>query len=142
MTIPASFVPRGRNVMTVRVTSYQDRCMKGFLDSTQTGQSLAFSSAVDLLLQIEALMDQSNSPQRNEEHRSFTPGGAAEALTPVQRADVEPLAVFQFNVMFRQNATWQGNLLWVDEGMEAHFRSVLEILHLMDSALANGKDQA
>ena len=40
--------------------------------------------------------------------------------------------------MFRQNATWQGSLLWADEGMEAHFRSVLEVINLMNSALTGG----
>lgn len=145
MTIQASFIPRGRNVMTVRVTSYDKYCMKGFLYHAQSDRGIEFSSAVELLLQIEALMDQTNTPQRSEETRSFPGGIGGERPSTEGRAGgekVPSLAVFQLNVMFRQNATWQGSLLWADEGMEANFRSVLEVINLMNSALTRGKEQA
>ena len=45
------------------------------------------------------------------------------------------LATFQLRVLFRQNASWQGSLIWVDQRMDAQFRSVLELVRLMDSAL-------
>lgn len=144
MTIQASFIPRGRNVMTVRVTSYDNYCMKGYLYHAQSDRGIPFSSIVELLLQIEALMDQTNSPQRSEETRCF-PGAGGERPSPEGRTGAEKvpaLAVFQLNVMFRQNATWQGSLLWADEGMEAHFRSVLEVINLMHSALTREKEQA
>jgi hypothetical protein len=38
-------------------------------------------------------------------------------------------------VLFRQNASWQGSLTWLEEGKEESFRSVLELLLLMHSAL-------
>ena len=141
MTIQASFVPRGRNVMTVRVTSYDKYVMKGYLYHAQSDRGIEFSSAVELLLQIEELMDQTNAPQRSEEPRSFLNGLAGERPSTEARLGgekVPALAVFQLNVMFRQNATWQGSLLWADEGMEAHFRSVLEVINLMNSALTGG----
>lgn len=144
MTIQASFIPRGRNVMTVRVTSYDNYCMKGYLYHAQSDRGIPFSSIVELLLQIEALMDQTNTPQRSEETRSF-PVGAGERPSTEGRPGAEKipcLATFQLNVMFRQNATWQGSLLWADEGMEAHFRSVLEVINLMNSALTSGGSQA
>lgn len=45
------------------------------------------------------------------------------------------IAAFQIKILFRQNATWQGNLLWLDGQQEAQFRSVLELLELLDSVL-------
>ena len=45
------------------------------------------------------------------------------------------MATFQLRVLFRQNASWQGSLIWVDQRMDAQFRSVLELVRLMDSAL-------
>lgn len=45
------------------------------------------------------------------------------------------LAVFEIRVLFRQNASWQGSLLWRERKLEGHFRSVLELMRLMDSAL-------
>lgn len=52
------------------------------------------------------------------------------------------IACFQVNVMFRQNATWQGSLFWADRGMEANFRSVLELLNLINSALSGEAGEA
>lgn len=140
MTIQTGFAPRGRNVMTIRVTSYANRCLKGRLVSPQLEHEQVFSSAVDLLLQVEHMMDQTNTPQRNEEPRSF-PSVSSQTVASSRIEDqerAEAIAIFQLNVMFRQNTTWQGSLLWVDEGQEAHFRSVLELLRLMDSVLTEG----
>lgn len=142
MTTQTGFVPQGRNVMTIQVTSYEGRCPKGILSSAQLGGDECFSGAIDLLLQVEHMMDQTNTPQRNEEPRSFavTRPQPTPAAGPQGRIRTETLAVFQLNVMFRQNATWQGSLLWVDEGQEAHFRSALELLRLMDSVLYMGRE--
>ena len=35
-------------------------------------------------------------------------------------------------IMFRQNSSWQGTVTWVDGKMEESFRSVLELIILMD----------
>lgn len=140
MTIQVGFVPRGRNVMTIRVTSYRDSCLKGVLSGAQMEGERVFSSAIELLLLIEHMMDQTNTPQRNEEPRSFPtafmPAVPGAGNRPGGQAGTETLAVFQLNVMFRQNATWQGSLLWVDQGQEAHFRSVLEMLRLLHGVLS------
>lgn len=140
MTAQTSFTPRGRSVMTLRVTSYENGCMKGRLSSPQAEGETEFNSTIDLLLQMQQCMDESNGPQRNEEARRFP--GSAPAPTqerPAGAGRIAPMAVFQVNIMFRQNATWQGSLLWADEDEEAHFRSVLELLILLNSALTSGR---
>lgn len=126
--------------MTVRITSYENYCMKGYLYHVQSDKRIEFSSAVEMLLQMEELMDKTNSPQRSEDPRSFAGETGRRPSTDGQvGTDKTPcLATFQLNVMFRQNATWQGNLLWTDECMEAHFRSVLEVINLMNNALTSG----
>lgn len=48
------------------------------------------------------------------------------------------LATFQVHVMFRQNATWQGELYWVEKQQAVNFRSALEFLELMAQALKMG----
>ena len=45
---------------------------------------------------------------------------------------------FLLNILNHQNATWQGTIQWVDEKKEQHFRSTLEMLRLLDDALADG----
>ncbi|HHY63462.1 MAG TPA: hypothetical protein GX501_00290 [Clostridiaceae bacterium] len=44
-------------------------------------------------------------------------------------------ATFIIKVLFRQNATWQGKIQWVEKNKTQNFRSDLEMLKLMDDAL-------
>ena len=44
------------------------------------------------------------------------------------------MATFLVSVLFRQNASWQGTVRWVEEKKEVNFRSALELLHIINSA--------
>lgn len=43
---------------------------------------------------------------------------------------------FIIHIQFQQNVTWQGTIQWVDKKKEQRFRSTLEMLKLIDDALA------
>lgn len=42
---------------------------------------------------------------------------------------------FVVQIAYQQNDTWQGTLKWMNQGKEAHFRSALELLHMIDTAI-------
>ena len=42
---------------------------------------------------------------------------------------------FLLNIYDRQNATWQGTISWVDKNEKQQFRSALELIKLIESAL-------
>lgn len=42
---------------------------------------------------------------------------------------------FIVHVRYRQNATWQGDVIWAEKNERQGFRSALELLKLIDSAL-------
>ncbi|MBR5519561.1 MAG: hypothetical protein IKU55_02470 [Clostridia bacterium] len=42
---------------------------------------------------------------------------------------------FVVHVQYRQNATWQGTVVWADKNKTQRFRSALELMKLIDSAL-------
>ena len=42
---------------------------------------------------------------------------------------------FVVEVVDQQNASWQGSVNWVNTGKKEHFRSALELIRLIDSAL-------
>lgn len=44
-------------------------------------------------------------------------------------------ATFLVTVRYRQNATWQGSFLWMEENRAREFKSVLELLLIIDKAL-------
>ena len=45
------------------------------------------------------------------------------------------LATFKLNILFRQNASWQGTVKLIESRQEQTFSSALELVMLMDSAL-------
>ena len=47
-------------------------------------------------------------------------------------------ATFVVNVQFRQNATWQGTVRWLNRDQTQRFRSTLELISLMEDALSRG----
>ena len=57
----------------------------------------------------------------NEHHLSFNNTGK--------------LATFVVHVQCHQNATWQGEITWLDEEKKESFRSLLELIKLMDAAV-------
>lgn len=63
-----------------------------------------------------------------------TPGSSLQEFT-TQADALEQKATFVVRVQQRQNSTWQGTVSWVDAKAQLHFRSTLELLGLIDSAL-------
>ena len=47
------------------------------------------------------------------------------------------MAAFLIRVT-KNNGTWQGAISWTDEGITKNFRSALELIKLMDSAVQTG----
>ncbi len=59
-------------------------------------------------------------------------------ITPRQgsvcRGSIGPMT-FLVRVLFRRNDTWQGTVCWKEKGEQASFRSFLELLIMVDSAV-------
>lgn len=99
----------------------------------------------DVLDSIDRLCDRLNYPARTQQPRHFGP----EKLRPqITQKKVEPqmtreelaknkgkMATFVVHVMYRQHSTWQGSVTWAETGEKANFRSALELIKLMDSAV-------
>ena len=119
----------------VCVDEYEGRILRGRIYNPHLPEGAVFRSTVDFLLRMEDLLDDMRFPQSFSAVRTFR---AAERMTP----PAEPpgrqegrCATFAVRVLFRQNASWQGSLTWLEEDREESFRSVLELLLLMHSAL-------
>ncbi len=44
---------------------------------------------------------------------------------------------FMIVIKDTQNASWQGTIEWLDQNKKEHFRSALEMIKLIDSAVEN-----
>lgn len=48
---------------------------------------------------------------------------------------------FIVQITHQQNATWQGTVTWVDEDRTQSFRSALELIRLIDSAVCEKAEE-
>lgn len=135
--ISSHFAPRGRNTSIVQVFSYEDKRLDGALRSMRLDEEFQFTGLMQFLALMDAIMDLDNQPQRSVEPRVFSaPASNVLDAARWERQKAQPIATFRISILFRQNASWQGTVLWVDRDMESQFRSALELIGLMDNALS------
>ena len=88
--------------------------------------------------QMERLLDATKFPQAFSTPRAFGASAAGKGSAAVGTGPrTGKIATFTVRVIFRQNASWQGSVAWLEGGSEQRFRSVLELLLLLDSALTS-----
>lgn len=135
-------IPENYRVCVVCVDSYERRELRGRFRHLADEREREFESTMGLLLQMEELQNRLNFPQRTTQGRTFrSPAGSrCEELQACPCGEIQPLhgkrATFQVRVIFRQNASWQGSVRWAETGLTRDFRSALELLFLLDDALA------
>ena len=133
-------VPEDMRTSVIRIYSYRDKNPQGTFYNLYYGKEIAFENLTRLLLLMEDMMDQMDCPQASVRSRRFgqtakAPERASIAEQLLPRPDQEAIATFKVKVLFRQGASWQGRLSWTDAKTEVSFRSALEFVKLMDSAL-------
>ena len=125
----------GTRKTTVCVDSYDNGVLQGRFYGPD-GSIQCFSSLSRFLVMMEDMLESTNEPQSDTVRRSFS----ALLLQPdtedhcgyIRRGE---LATFEVQILFRQHSSWQGALHWREQCREQSFRSVLELILLMDSAL-------
>lgn len=139
-----------QNLVTICV----DRCGNGFGGEAwhcYADEPLRFSSPDEMVLQLDRLFDRLSLPQAENWFRCFSGGKRHGFLRPVtgamplKKLDQREIlqrtgacATFVLHVQYRQNCTWQGSLIWVEGESRMQFRSVLELLKIMDHVLTRG----
>ena len=121
--------------ITVCVDSYEDGIMKGrFYNAWQEMEH--FESLVQFLSSVEKILENQQTPQSYTSLRRFS------ELLPEEQSAMSlgrirkgTRATFEVLVLFRQHSSWQGMVIWREQKQEQPFRSVLELIMLLDSAL-------
>ena len=136
---PVKFVPYEMKTSIVRVLSYEGKNPEGTLSNPFFKSDKAFDNLTQLIFLIDDLQNSLHFPQESMGSRSFCRGAPKDFhAAPTEGEDKDekqPIATFKINIIFRQNASWQGGIVWMEQGMESQFRSVLELIMLMDSVL-------
>lgn len=127
---------------TICVDHYQDDAFLGRFYNPYLENGGEFKSLMQMLLKMEQMLDDMEFPQSFTEKRSFSDNPSLKTGPPVTEFRHGRLATFAVKIIFRQNTSWQGSILWLEWGEEQSFRSVLELIHLMDNALSKAAKQA
>lgn len=135
-------------VLRVCVDELWEGGIRGQVVSRRLTAPMAFSDVGHLLLQLEEVFDRQNFPQAFERKRTFTDEHHSDSLLPLA-ADLEhgmdpqlvaqaagKVSTFDLYVITRRNTTWQGFVDWLDGRPRSHYKSVLELLKLLDPLLS------
>ena len=134
-----NFVPHEMKMSVIKVFTYGDNDISGVVVNPYYKKEMYFKNFAQLIFIIEDLMDSLNFPQKSMESRVFSIETDNVRHRKIIEGEAPPGSVvtasFQLSVYFRQNASWQGNLVWMDKKMESSFRSVLELITLIDNVM-------
>lgn len=127
----------------VCIDAYAGKRFQGRLYNPFFAEERSFDNLMQLLLLVEELLEKMAFPQPFTEQRTFWKARGAQGAEQALPADAAigkdargKLATFQIKVVFRQNASWQGTVNWLEQNTEENFRSVWELVRLIDSALS------
>jgi len=121
----------------VCVDGYENKALSGRFYNPYCEAGESFESLTQMLLKIDDMLNEMRLPQSFTAVRTFAPGGGdLSKNAPATAAHEGKLATFAVRILFRQNASWQGSVTWLEGNREESFRSVLELIFLMDSALS------
>ncbi len=142
----------GNPSILICVDEYAEGDIKGRIYEASVDGHCKFTGALSLVKTLEAILNSGDYPRSTMKVRSFgkeQQAGKATNGTGAKTARPESVwthadgrcATFSMSIMFRQNASWQGTLRWVEHDRAEDFRSVLELLMLLDSALSSNDDK-
>jgi hypothetical protein len=121
----------------VCVDSYDDQKFSGRYYNPYLPRGKTFQSLVQFIKEMEQTLNHMNFPQSYTAIRNFADPPEYTTGPPGEEILTGSKATFALRILFRQNASWQGSVTWLEGKKEQSFRSVLELILLMDSAIAN-----
>lgn len=134
------------NKILVYVTERAGFDFSGYFYTPLKEPAVPFASFADLVFLLEQQFEEIQLPQAALQRRSFVPEEPKLPTKPLTEAETyftkhsmnekKPvLACFSVHVLYRQYGSWQGRAVWEDRHMVVNFRSAMELLYLINSAL-------
>ena len=134
-------VNENRKVL-VCVDDYRDGVFCGRLYHALQEMS-CFRSLSQFLMKMECLLEEKQEPQAYTAKRTFSSMLLSDdGASCTAQFHKGAKATFELKVLFRQHSSWQGIIVWKERKTEQSFRSVLELICLLDSALRDLEESA
>lgn len=142
------------NIITVCINHKENGDYSGEIWDQYATHSTAYTGLMDLVFRMDELYDSWNFPQRANKCRSFLREDNSEERTPstpnIRKGKKMELhnvqekrgkqGTFIVQVQYRQNSSWQGQVIWAEENKREHFRSALELMKLIDGAMSGSEE--
>lgn len=109
--------PIGANVFGIHIDHRDDGQITGMITSSHIPKPIPFSSLSRMILLLDEQLDIEYDDSSGR--------------LPPQPGN----PTFELEILFRQNFSWQGRLRWPEKGTETTFRSVLELITVMELLL-------
>ncbi|MBS6955259.1 MAG: hypothetical protein KH230_18735 [Enterocloster asparagiformis] len=119
--------PLGKRMCEVAVCNYRNNTIAGEVSNPAVKDRFVFENEFELMEHLEMMLGR--RPADSEDSLVVTPRQGS-----VCRGAIGPMT-FLVRVLFWKNGTWQGTACWKEKGEHASFRSFLELLLMMDSAV-------
>ena len=134
------------NLLTICIDRTDDGEIGGRFYHCYDHTPVVFSSVVELMTKAERFFDEIAFPQASTMTRKFhvkeTTLQTYNKRRPEKVVDQTEIirhtgekATFVVWVKFRQNSTWQGEAVWMEEGIKKRFANILELTSRIDKAL-------
>ena len=118
--------------------------VQGELYHSYSRDPVPFSNMGEMTFAMERVYDALKFPHPSTNTRTFVPAkSAGEVFQERSRIMSDEsllskhgdIGTFIVRVQHRQNNTWQGRITWADKNKTLNFRSIWEMVHLMENAL-------
>lgn len=138
------YIPNDLTLTKIVISKIEDNEYEGHFYNEYDGAYIKFHSLLQLLKELDNLFDRFTFPEVTHEYRTFSGSKDRKERTDKEyimnkhdnkNDDSVKNATFLLQVKFRRNASWQGQIQWVDKSMTKTFRSTLELIRLIDNAI-------
>lgn len=155
--------PAVASVIRIGIDEYNDSDWNGRIYTRLQTEPIFYRNIGEMMEMLENIWDTLGYPQESTMNRSFLknpipekkkeivkvvypPNGVKDKIkTELSEEDMEKKRgeqdTFIVRIQYRQNATWQGHVTWVDENKTVPFRSALELIKLLDSTQNEQTDE-
>ncbi len=136
---------RASSVFTICVDQVDQSGFSGRIFHCLSTAAVPFVGPQKIFLEMEEVFDRIGYPQSSTKSRTFS--AKKQLRSPVKEVIANFMnenditsqqgdkGTFVVHIQYRQNATWQGKVTWAEKNCTLNFRSALELLKMIDSAL-------
>ena len=125
----------GYRTTMVCIDSFEKGVPRGRFFNPYMETQQSFESLTQFLQGMEAVLDSMEFPKAFQAVRTFAPLPSGGAPPGEEVGQTGKRATFAIRILFRQNASGQGSVTWLEGKSEQSFRSALELILLMSTAL-------